>query len=65
MSRIGKNIKKARSEKGYTQEQLAQKLSVTRDVYKRQPGYREIAYFFGLRIKYEQLWKEEPIWTKM
>ena len=31
MSRIGKNIKKARSEKGYTQEQLAQKLSVTRN----------------------------------
>ena len=31
MSRIGKNIKKARAEKGYTQEQLAQKLSVTRN----------------------------------
>lgn len=31
MGRIGKNIKKARSEKGYTQEQLAQKLSVTRN----------------------------------
>ena len=31
MSRIGKNIKKARSEKGYTQEELAQKLSVTRN----------------------------------
>ena len=28
-------------------------------------GNREIAYFFGLRIKYEQLWKEEPIWKKM
>lgn len=31
MNRIGKNIKKARSEKGYTQEQLAQKLCVTRN----------------------------------
>ena len=31
MSRIGKNIKKARAEKGYTQEQLAQKLNVTRN----------------------------------
>ena len=31
MNRIGKTIKKARSEKGYTQEQLAQKLCVTRN----------------------------------
>ena len=31
MNRIGKNIKKARSEKGYTQEQLEQKLCVTRN----------------------------------
>ncbi len=31
MTRIGKNIKKVRSEKGYTQEQLAQKLCVTRN----------------------------------
>ena len=49
MSRIGKNIKKARAEKGYTQEQLAQKLSVTRNTisnyetgcthpYQKRPG---------------------------
>ena len=29
MGRIGKNIKKARSEKGYTQEQLAEKFRVS------------------------------------
>lgn len=59
MSRIGKNIKKARTEKGYTQEQLAQKLSVTRNTisnYETGRGYpsidslKAIAEFFGVTI---------------
>ena len=40
-------------------------MNALQEIVRKAQGNREIAYFFGLRIKYEQLWKEEPIWKKM
>ena len=66
MNRIGKNIKKARSEKGYTQEQLAQKLCVTRNTISNyETGHSnpdiEMLQLLAeaLKTEYIDLWREE------